>query len=124
MYIVVSKHTLPLNIMSISFSVKEFVKLNVTLPIMIDRSLPQISLAAVVQVKVATFFKREGIFLLHFNLFHFKNLHKNMRHIIDKKSKMMCLILYILILVKKMSKRCKKLLKNFLFGYIKNVNFP
>ena len=74
-------------------SVKILKKLNVTLPIVIDRSLPQISLPTIVQIKVATLFKREGIFLLHFHLFHTQNLLKNMRHIIGKNPKMMCLIL-------------------------------
>jgi hypothetical protein len=52
--------------------IKELVKLHVTLPIVIDRALPQISFSAIVQIKLASLLKREGVFPHHFHLFHDK----------------------------------------------------
>jgi hypothetical protein len=52
--------------------IKKLVKLHITLPIVIDSALPQISFSAIVQVKFASFLKREGIFPQHFHLFHDK----------------------------------------------------
>jgi ABC-type sulfate transport system permease component len=52
--------------------IKKLVKLVVTLPIVIDCSLSQIALSAIVQVKLATLFESEGIVPHHFHLFHDK----------------------------------------------------
>ena len=103
--------------------IKKIVKLFVTLPIVIDFSLSQIALSAIVQVKFATLFESEGIVPRHFHLFTIKPPKKHETHHAGFLQNDVSHSL-ISMSVKKMFEKCVIVLQNFFFRCIKVVKSP
>ena len=91
--------------------IEVFIKLSITLFIMVNSSLTQITLSAVVKVHITTLFKCDCSGFRHLQFLHSKipfKLTKKVRHIIGKNPKMMCLTKkFYIFTLKKFSKVLK-----------------